>query len=151
LIEGLGIECGLQAIEISLCLAQILLRIVERLLDVRIAQFEDHGVRGHLHAGTQHDALDAALRGGRHPAARLVDGHQRAEAADLPHHRPALHGVDPDGGAFNGRRRGFQLREHDRDDSNDDDGDGAKQDLLALLGLRHGCGTLNVHCSSCLS
>ena len=29
--------------------------------------------------------------------------------------------------------------------------DGAKHDLPALLGLRDGCGTLNVHCSSCPS
>ena len=64
---------------------------------------------------------------GGHPAARFVDRHERAQPADLTQHRSALDGIDPDGGAFDGRRGRLQPGQHHRDEADDEDAGHAKQ------------------------
>ncbi len=92
-------------------------RVQRFLLDLRVAQFEDDGLGLHLRAWTQQDSLDAAVSVGRQPAGVLGD--ERAEAADLAHERPALHRVDEQRGAIDGRRRRLHARERDGDEGDD--------------------------------
>ena len=60
-------------------------------------------------------SFHAPLRRRRNPAD--VFRHQRAEAAHLPDHRPALHRIGPERRGFDRRRRRLQPREADRDEA----------------------------------
>jgi hypothetical protein len=145
LVQPLGVEPGLQAGEVGLGGAQLVLGFELLLLQLRIGELEDDGVGRHLRAGPQDDALDAALRRRGQPAPRLVDRHQRAETAHLAQHRAALHRVDPHGGAFHRRRGRLEARQHDRDAGHRQHGRHADEDPLPLLLLGHGGRALDIH------
>jgi hypothetical protein len=61
----------------------------------------------------QQDALDASVGCRRQPPRIL--GHQRADAAHLPHDRSAADGVQENRGTFDSRRRRLHAGQSDRD------------------------------------
>ena len=124
-----------------------------RLTTFGVAELEDEGARcRRCTPGRRTILLDAALGAKRRSSGGPRQlGDEGAEAADLADHRPALDHVHPHGGALNGRRSRLQAGQHHRHDDDENYPGGAKHDLLTLLCLRNGCGSLNVHCSSCPS
>ena len=116
------------------------LRVLHRLLEIRIAELQDYGVGRHGRTRSKDDPLDATLGRRRNPADLLGD--ERTGAANLPEHRAALDGVDPDRRAIDGGRRGLQLRDPDSDEDNDHQEAGAVQgapDFLLFDDVRRTC------------
>jgi hypothetical protein len=124
---------GVEAVVVGLGSAQLLFGLAELLLQLRLAQFEDDRVGRDFDAGTNQDALDATLGGSRNQAPGLVDRHQCAQATDLPCHRPSFDDINPDGRALDGRRRGLEARQDDRDKGDDEHAGDRKRDATQFL------------------
>ncbi len=148
--EGAG-ERGLEALVVGLGLLDGELRIEQLLLELRIGQVHEDGIRGDLRAGQHADADDGSVGLRRDQLDALFAGNQGAEAADLHDHVAALHGFRPDGAgvdAGNGR-----LETHDgpcgRGYANSNQGQ--HEDLPAEL-LLPNVGASDVHCKkvSCM-
>ena len=81
---------------------QLQLSILQLLIELGVAQLEDHIAALHLRAGSEDDFFNPSLRGRRNPPDILR--RECAETAHLPHHRPALDLCRPDDRALNRRR-----------------------------------------------
>ena len=144
LVEQLALHLDLPVAVPRLGRFEIQARLERGLLQLGIAQLEDHGVGRDEGAGADDDPFHGPVGGGRDPANLLRD--QGAGAAHLPHHRTALHGVQVDRVAVDERRRRLQPRDADRDD---DDHDGRHRGVQSLAALLRACeiGSGDVHLS----
>jgi hypothetical protein len=145
LCEPIGHQPRLQAVEVCLGRAQLLLRLTELLLELGIAELEDDGVGRHDRTRANHDALDPALRRRRNPAPRFVHRKQRSEAAHLSQHRSAFHRIHPHRCLFNRGRRGLETRQNDRDEADHEHAGNRERYAAELLLPRDRRGSLNVH------
>src|SRR6185503_5111935 len=59
---------------------------------------------------------------------------ERARRVDVSRHRSALHGVDPERAALDGRRRGLETAHERRDGDDADDAGAIRDELLGLFG-----------------
>ena len=119
LVEQLALHLHLPVAVARLGRFEIEPRLQRGLLQLGVAQLEDHRVGDDEGAGADDDPLDGAVGGGGNPADLLRD--QRPGAAHLPHHRAALHRVQIDRVAVDARRGRLQARDAQRDDSHHQD------------------------------
>ena len=144
LVEQLALHLHLAVAVARLGRFEIQPRLERGLLQLGVAQLEDHGGGGDEGAGADDDPLDGAVGSGRDPADLLRD--QRPGAAHLPDHRAALHRVQIDRVAIDARRRRLEARDACRDD---DDHDGRNHGIQSLAKLLPACeiGSGDVHFS----
>ena len=144
LVEQLAFHFDLPVAVARLGRFEIQPRLERGLLQLGVAQLEDHPGGGDEGAGSDDDPLDGAVGGGRDPPDLLRD--QRAGAAHLPDHRTALHRVQIDRVAVDARRGRLQARDAQRDDSHRQDRGHGIQSLAQLL-LPCEIGSGDVHLS----
>ena len=110
-------------------------RIERFLLDLRVGQFQDDGVRLDLRPGSQKDSVHAAIGSRGQPPRVLRD--ERAEAAMLADDRAALDGVREDGRALDGRRGGLHPGQCNRHPDDDEDADSGVERMPQLLAFEN--------------
>ena len=108
-------ERGLRGLHLELGFLQFL-------LELRIAQLEDHALAIYCGAWTQDDPLDARLRRRGDPAD--VFGDERADASDLAHERAALDLIDPHLRSLDCGRRRLEARQTEREQQGRSNGGG---------------------------
>ena len=112
LVHQLILKLGFRLLVGGFRALQLIFRVERLLLQLRIAEIENHRVRFHGRSGKQIALLDAPLGRRRdHPHGFR---HEGAQPADFAKHRPALHGVGPDRRFVDARRRRLQARERSR-------------------------------------
>ena len=130
LIEVAALEVDLGLDVLGLGLAELRLGVERGLLDLRVAQLEDHAVRRHVGAGEDDDPLHASFGDGGDPAGVLR--HERAEAAHVDDERAPLHGVQEDGRALDFGRRRLKARQAEGNQEDGGGGSGTVTDAAAL-------------------
>jgi hypothetical protein len=117
--------------------------VSDLLLQVRVAEFDDDGVRFDDRAGLQ-IPLDAACGGGRNRPDFF--GLEGAGASDLTDHRAPLDRSEVHGAASNRGGGRFELGNEGGNTSDGDDPDYREQHPSLLLFLQNRGIALNIHC-----
>ena len=79
---------------------------------------------------------------------RLVDRHERAEAAHVDQHRAAFHRINPHGCALDRRCGWFEPRQNHRHEADDKDAGNGEGNSAQFLLARYGRWSLNIHFES---
>ena len=113
LCQAVALQLHLQVVQLGLGGLHFPFGIDGGLLELGVAQNQQHGTGRHDGAGKRQPLLDTAVGFGRNHQAS-VDRHQGAKTADLAQHRPALDAIHPDLGPLDARSGGLQPAQYFR-------------------------------------